>query len=237
MSTSASSRQLVLHLEIAPVSPYTHETRVFVQHSALFHFRCLPQEPFKVSSGRLWRGGSIALPSCGAGSEHFHLFLRGSSLCDAGIASTPKRLAVGGFATILLTDLPEVLDMFARQCFPGKAAHIEVSLRERDRAVVAKMWIEDGPACAMAPCANPCATSCIAPKTTYRVPQSLHPQHQQILKYMRLHGEITPLIGFSLGIFRLAARIYDLRAMGYDIVTKVKYDCNKRQYAAYRFAG
>ena len=240
MNASASSRELVLHLEIKPVSEDTHETWVFTQHEALFNFECPSVGAFRVASGRHWRGGSISHPACVAGRGHNCLYLRGSNDAYGGVNDTPNDIDYGGFSNVLLADLPEVLDTFARQCFPGKVAHIEVSLRGYDRAVVAKMWIEDGPTIAAASCLTSCLTPC-APtrttRTTYRVPQSLHPQHQQILKYMRLHGEITPLIGFSLGIFRLAARIFDLRAMGYNITTKVKYDCNKRQYASYRFAG
>lgn len=43
---------------------------------------------------------------------------------------------------------------------------------------------------------------------------------KRILEYIRKHGSITSMDAFrDLSITRLSARIYDLRAKGYDIKT------------------
>lgn len=40
----------------------------------------------------------------------------------------------------------------------------------------------------------------------------------RVLEYMRAHGGITPLEAWTeLGVYRLSARIADLRERGYDI--------------------
>jgi hypothetical protein len=46
-------------------------------------------------------------------------------------------------------------------------------------------------------------------------------QKDRILYYLRRFGSITPVEAFSeLGCYRLGARIYDLRADGYDITSE-----------------
>ena len=43
----------------------------------------------------------------------------------------------------------------------------------------------------------------------------------RVLEYMRMHGGITPLEAWTeLGVYRLSARIADLRKRGYDIAGK-----------------
>ena len=55
-----------------------------------------------------------------------------------------------------------------------------------------------------------------------------------ILRSLRLRGTITPLEALEeVGCFRLAARISDLRAEGYPIVTEWVESGGKR-YARYR---
>lgn len=46
----------------------------------------------------------------------------------------------------------------------------------------------------------------------------MKPQCHEVLKYLKRHGSITPLAAQTmLGISRLASRVYDLRAAGYEI--------------------
>ena len=59
-------------------------------------------------------------------------------------------------------------------------------------------------------------------------------QTTAILRILRLRGTITPLEALEeVGCFRLAARISDLRAEGYPIVTECVEASGKR-YARYR---
>ena len=59
-------------------------------------------------------------------------------------------------------------------------------------------------------------------------------QTTAILRILRLRGTITPLEALQeVGCFRLAARISDLRAEGYPIVTEWVETADKR-YARYR---
>ena len=45
-------------------------------------------------------------------------------------------------------------------------------------------------------------------------------QNQEILKHLKEGKTITPLDALrEFGCFRLAARVYDLRLKGYDIIT------------------
>lgn len=62
-------------------------------------------------------------------------------------------------------------------------------------------------------------------------------QKQLILEYLRAHGSITPAeaISYCKRCFRLAARISELRAEGYDIITDNQdADGNPVNYAIYR---
>lgn len=59
-------------------------------------------------------------------------------------------------------------------------------------------------------------------------------QRDQVLKHLREVGPLTPLQAFGVyGIFRLAARIEELRLDGHDIDTVLRYDANGKQYAEY----
>jgi biotin operon repressor len=49
-------------------------------------------------------------------------------------------------------------------------------------------------------------------------------QNALILAHLKKTGSITPSQASSLGITRLAARIYDLRSQGVDLITDVKKD-------------
>lgn len=48
-------------------------------------------------------------------------------------------------------------------------------------------------------------------------------QNEMVIDYIARNGSIDPLRAFTeLGILRLGARIFDLRAKGHDIVTDIK---------------
>ena len=60
-------------------------------------------------------------------------------------------------------------------------------------------------------------------------------QRQRLLKYLKERGAITQLAAHSeLRIWRLAARIKELRDAGYDIETEKRRDFNGAIYAVYR---
>ena len=64
-------------------------------------------------------------------------------------------------------------------------------------------------------------------------------QCEQVLKYMQDFGSITPLQALAdLGVYRLGARIYDLRRDGYSISSRMitaKNRYGKRvRFAKYR---
>lgn len=63
-------------------------------------------------------------------------------------------------------------------------------------------------------------------------------QTEQLLRYLRRHRTITPLEALrELGIFRLAARIHNLRNE-YDIETRLVMDDKaKKAYAEYVYHG
>ena len=59
-------------------------------------------------------------------------------------------------------------------------------------------------------------------------------QTEMILEYLQSYGEITAIEALTaIGCFRLAARISDLRADGYNISTEMTKD-GKKSYAIYR---
>lgn len=59
-------------------------------------------------------------------------------------------------------------------------------------------------------------------------------QCKQILRFLRTGRSITPLMALrKFRSFRLAARVRDLRDSGYNIITTMKDDGEKR-YASYR---
>lgn len=59
-------------------------------------------------------------------------------------------------------------------------------------------------------------------------------QNQKVLNYLKKHDYITPLVAFAvLGVFRLAARVYDLRSQGFDIQSVTMMDDEGRPYCRY----
>lgn len=64
-------------------------------------------------------------------------------------------------------------------------------------------------------------------------------QCDRILRHLRDHGSITAIEAFSeYGIFRLAARISDLKERGHNITSEIKHGKNKYEepvhYSVYR---
>ena len=60
------------------------------------------------------------------------------------------------------------------------------------------------------------------------------------IDHLKAHLEggrtITPLEAFGLyGMFRLAARIKELRDLGWDISTEIRHDPNGKVYAVYSY--
>lgn len=59
-------------------------------------------------------------------------------------------------------------------------------------------------------------------------------QTEDVLSYLQRNGTIDPVQAFfELGIYRLGARIFDLRAEGHDIETEIRQKNGKR-WAVYR---
>ena len=59
-------------------------------------------------------------------------------------------------------------------------------------------------------------------------------QNNKLLNHMMTGRSISPLEALGLyGVFRLAARMFELKAMGVDIQKKTKVDINGKQYAEY----
>jgi hypothetical protein len=62
-------------------------------------------------------------------------------------------------------------------------------------------------------------------------------QLDHLKKHLKNGLSITPLEALGLyGIFRLAARIKELRNKGWDINTDIRQDPNGKKYAAYKMA-
>lgn len=62
-------------------------------------------------------------------------------------------------------------------------------------------------------------------------------QKTTVLKHLKRGEHLTPLEAIGLyGIYRLAARIYDLRGEGYNINTDVRTDARGRPYSRYTLA-
>ena len=60
-------------------------------------------------------------------------------------------------------------------------------------------------------------------------------QNQQILSHMKTGKDITPLQAIGLyGVYRLAARINDLRKQDVPIETVIRTDGQGRTYASYK---
>jgi hypothetical protein len=62
-------------------------------------------------------------------------------------------------------------------------------------------------------------------------------QCQKVRYFLKRHGTIDPLTAWKkLGIYRLGARVYDLRKQGMPIVTTRKRTRGGAQVAVYRLA-
>jgi len=62
-------------------------------------------------------------------------------------------------------------------------------------------------------------------------------QKQTILNHLKGGSHITPLEAIGLyGVYRLAARIFELRSEGIEIKTDVKRDSIGRPYSRYTLA-
>lgn len=60
-------------------------------------------------------------------------------------------------------------------------------------------------------------------------------QKDRLLKHLLSGRSITPLEALGLyGIFRLAARVHDLKAQGHKIRTEIRYDPAGKPYARYK---
>lgn len=62
-------------------------------------------------------------------------------------------------------------------------------------------------------------------------------QNLEILKHLQNNGSITPIDALKqYGVFRLGARIYDLKRKGYNIATEIVYK-GRKKYAKYVLMG
>ena len=60
-------------------------------------------------------------------------------------------------------------------------------------------------------------------------------QNSDILKALKKGRKINPLMALSeWGVFRLAARVKNLREQGYDIATNMKKSANGKRFAEYK---
>lgn len=63
------------------------------------------------------------------------------------------------------------------------------------------------------------------------------PQARKVLTHLKRKKSITPLEAIGVyGIYRLAARIYEIRAAGHQVITMMNKDEQFRPYARYRLA-
>ena len=63
------------------------------------------------------------------------------------------------------------------------------------------------------------------------------PQAQKVYKHLKKHKTITPLEALGVyGVYRLAARIHEIRGAGYGVVTRIYKDAMHRPYARYSLA-
>lgn len=66
---------------------------------------------------------------------------------------------------------------------------------------------------------------------------SLTPQARRVLKHLERRS-ITPLEALGVyGIFRLAARIWEIREAGFNVLTTYRTDNKGKQYASYTLTG
>lgn len=60
------------------------------------------------------------------------------------------------------------------------------------------------------------------------------PQAKTVLNHLKSGRHITPLEALGVyGVYRLAARILEIKAAGYNVVTERVYDAKRKQYARY----
>ena len=63
-------------------------------------------------------------------------------------------------------------------------------------------------------------------------------QKIELLAYIKKHGSITPMESLmKLGIYRTAARVYDLRDAGHNIETDIIETTSGARVARYRLKG
>ena len=63
-------------------------------------------------------------------------------------------------------------------------------------------------------------------------------QAEEVLDYIHRHGVITPReVMLHLDIYRLAARVYDLRRHGDRVQSENRWTANGRRYVAYWIEG
>lgn len=63
-------------------------------------------------------------------------------------------------------------------------------------------------------------------------------QNRRVLGFLRLHKTITPLQAITrLGVYRLGARIHDLKRQGYCITSKLIKTRNDKYVARYTLEG
>ena len=66
---------------------------------------------------------------------------------------------------------------------------------------------------------------------------NVSPQARKVLRHLEKYRSITPLEALGVyGIFRLAARVYELRREGFNVVTTMFRDENEKPYAKYVLA-
>lgn len=66
---------------------------------------------------------------------------------------------------------------------------------------------------------------------------SVSPQARKILRHLEKHKSITPLEALGVyGVFRLAARVFELRREGFNVATMMMRDENAKPYARYVLA-
>lgn len=65
----------------------------------------------------------------------------------------------------------------------------------------------------------------------------MYPQTRKVLAHLEQRGSISPLEAFgTYRITRLAARIKELRDVGFNIVTDMREDAAGTRYASYQLA-
>lgn len=73
-------------------------------------------------------------------------------------------------------------------------------------------------------------------KTVYSVSKEKITQCEYLAKYLKMFGSITPIEALNaFGCFRLGARVSDLRADGFNIITDINKGKNAKRYAIYRW--